>query len=104
MHELASVRPAGEVRDELERLAGRRERALERIVVVGRDDQLLAAAEPFVTPAADRGGQRGKQLVQGSWRVVAREDVVQLVVEGASAGDGLDVLRDAQEVELLVRG
>ena len=71
VQELAARVAVRDVRHQVERLAGRRERPLEQVVVVGGDDQLVArcgspwrASPPAARQAADGGpsaGNRGRR-------------------------------------------
>ena len=92
VQELAAVAPRRDVGDDVKLLSGVAERALERLVEEGRDDQLMG--QPAC--AQDRG-QRREQRVRGAGRELAVEERVQLVVQRARALRDGDALRDACE-------
>ena len=82
------------VRDDVERLAGVLERALDQVVVVrGQDEQLLVGAA-----LAQKRRQTREQPVERARRIVGVEDVAELLVQRPPAEDRVEVLRDPQQV------
>jgi hypothetical protein len=88
------VLAAGDVPDQVELLAGGAEGALQRVVVVGRHDELVAVAVGQPQPPR----QARQQLVHRARRVVGVEQLVELVVQrpGAQQVEQL-ALRVAEE-------
>jgi hypothetical protein len=97
VQELAPVLAAGDVPDQVELLAGGAEGALQRVVVVGRHDELVAVAVGQPQPPR----QARQQLVHRARRVVGVEQLVELVVQRPGAQHHLHVLGDPQQVEQL---
>ena len=93
MPELAAVRAGRDVRDDVELLARRVERPLEREVVAGRDHELVRRA-----PGAQHRRQAGEEAVHRLGLRRLLEATVQLVVERPRAVHRGDVLRDARQV------
>ncbi len=103
MHEAPRLVALGRVVDEIERLAvlaDRVERALERVVVVRRDDDRQLAVG---VDGAAAGGQRRELMVKPVGLVRAREHRTQHVEQRSLAThDEVDILRDAHEVRLVL--
>jgi hypothetical protein len=95
VHEFATVLAVGHVADDVERLPGLRERALERVVVVGRHDE--RARRP-TSRRFEPARQRREEPVQRPDRVVGVEHLVQLVVQRSGARHHVRVLGDPAEV------
>ena len=87
------------VPDDVEPLAGRGERPLDKVVVVRRHQQQLRSSL-----FAEERRQTREEPVQRARGVVAIEHGVEIAVELPLAEDRVDVLRDAQEVEVLPVG
>ena len=89
--EAAVVRATGHVDDDLVGLARVAEGALEDVVVVGGDDELVEVALPL---RLQRRGKRREEAVYRVRRVLRVEDVPEPLVQRPLAGGELDVLGD----------
>jgi hypothetical protein len=97
--EAAAFRAAGHVDDNVVGLRRLVERPLHNVVVVGGDDELVAA--PIAVSLEGRG-QRSEEAVEGVRRVVGVEDIAQVLVQRALAAGQVDVLGDANEIGAIV--
>ena len=95
MPERAAVLAVGDVPDDVVRLARVVEGALERVVVVRGDDDLVLRCPAF----AEGAGQGGEEAVDAGRCVLAGEELAELVVEWARPLARNRPLRDAQQVE-----
>ena len=102
VYEAAGLAVLRRVVHEVERFAGRRERQLQRVVVVRREDDGQLG---LLTKRAPAGGQAGQEMVQPIRLVGAGEDRAELVEQRTLATrHEIDVLRDANEVEAVLAG
>ena len=92
MKELSPIAAEGDVRDDVDLLACIGEGALERPVVARRDDDL--EWHPAITQVPR---QRSERAVHRTRRVLARVQLVKLVVERADTVRHGDELRDARQ-------
>ena len=95
MQELADVFAERDVREHVEGLVGLDEGALERVVVVGRDNKLIARLAEHLLECSRQSSQ---ELVELRRLVVRIEDLSQALVERAAALHRFLVLRDADKV------
>ena len=98
MAEPAPIPTGGDVRDDVEFLAGVEQRLLEGEVVTARDDQLMRRAA-----LAQDGRQGGEEAVDRGGLRARLEQFVELVPQGAGAPHHGHVLRDPGQLRRAAR-